>query len=361
MRKHDAHEQDLTATTAHRTAATPAAAAVAVARRRAPGGVPDRRVRVRCPPAARPRPPHAATAPLNCAPPGVKQPPCYSPRPIRWPTASRRCSAAGSTAAARPWSCPNSPKPRRASHRHPQGPGHVRQQVRPAPGQAARSSTAIAGASDALPRGQRGSRGHRDGARDRARRHPRRGPGARTMPRPAPRTSPPRDQGDPRRRRPARRGDLDQRQRRRALLHPGRGGPHARGAGAGPRPPRHGRRLLRRHRRDQRQRPAQCRSACPPPTRWCWASAAPSWTPTATGAYLGEMAWNGGTDASGGGYSSLFPRPAYQDGVARTGHPRRPRRGRQRRLLHRHGDRVQRRRTPAEPRAPAPPPRCGRP
>ena len=37
------------------------------------------------------------------------------------------------------------------------------------------------------------------------------------------------------------------------------------------------------------------------------------------GAYLGEMAWNGGTDASGGGYSSLFPRPAYQDGVARAG------------------------------------------
>jgi subtilase family serine protease len=31
------------------------------------------------------------------------------------------------------------------------------------------------------------------------------------------------------------------------------------------------------------------------------------------------MAWNGGTDASGGGYSSLFPRPAYQDGVARAG------------------------------------------
>jgi subtilase family serine protease len=37
------------------------------------------------------------------------------------------------------------------------------------------------------------------------------------------------------------------------------------------------------------------------------------------GTYLGEMAWNGGTDASGGGYSSLFPRPAYQDGVARAG------------------------------------------
>ncbi|MEN3359839.1 MAG: hypothetical protein V7637_3821 [Mycobacteriales bacterium] len=37
------------------------------------------------------------------------------------------------------------------------------------------------------------------------------------------------------------------------------------------------------------------------------------------GTYLGEMAWNGGTDASGGGYSSLFPRPAYQDGVTRAG------------------------------------------
>jgi subtilase family serine protease len=36
------------------------------------------------------------------------------------------------------------------------------------------------------------------------------------------------------------------------------------------------------------------------------------------GTYLGEMAWNGGPDASGGGYSSLFPRPAYQDGVARA-------------------------------------------
>jgi subtilase family serine protease len=37
------------------------------------------------------------------------------------------------------------------------------------------------------------------------------------------------------------------------------------------------------------------------------------------GIYLGEMAWNGGDDASGGGYSSLFPRPAYQDGLARVG------------------------------------------
>jgi subtilase family serine protease len=37
------------------------------------------------------------------------------------------------------------------------------------------------------------------------------------------------------------------------------------------------------------------------------------------GTYLGEMAWNDGDDASGGGYSSLFSRPAYQDGVARGG------------------------------------------
>jgi subtilase family serine protease len=39
----------------------------------------------------------------------------------------------------------------------------------------------------------------------------------------------------------------------------------------------------------------------------------------ATGAYHGEMAWNAGTEASGGGYSNLFPRPAYQDGVPRIG------------------------------------------
>jgi subtilase family serine protease len=36
------------------------------------------------------------------------------------------------------------------------------------------------------------------------------------------------------------------------------------------------------------------------------------------GTYLGEMAWNDNTEASGGGYSSLFPRPAYQDGLARA-------------------------------------------
>ncbi len=43
---------------------------------------------------------------------------------------------------------------------------------------------------------------------------------------------------------------------------------------------------------------------------------------TSTGAYQGEMAWNADTEASGGGYSSLFPRPEYQDGVARIGRMR---------------------------------------
>jgi subtilase family serine protease len=37
------------------------------------------------------------------------------------------------------------------------------------------------------------------------------------------------------------------------------------------------------------------------------------------GTYQGEMAWNADTSASGGGYSSLFPRPSYQDGLARAG------------------------------------------
>ncbi len=37
------------------------------------------------------------------------------------------------------------------------------------------------------------------------------------------------------------------------------------------------------------------------------------------GTYQGEMAWNGGGDASGGGYSSRFPRPSYQKGIARAG------------------------------------------
>jgi subtilase family serine protease len=39
---------------------------------------------------------------------------------------------------------------------------------------------------------------------------------------------------------------------------------------------------------------------------------------TPAGTYLGEMAWNDNTDASGGGYSSLFPRPAYQHGLPRA-------------------------------------------
>jgi subtilase family serine protease len=37
------------------------------------------------------------------------------------------------------------------------------------------------------------------------------------------------------------------------------------------------------------------------------------------GAYQGEMAWNDGSDASGGGYSILFPQPSYQDGLTRAG------------------------------------------
>jgi subtilase family serine protease len=36
------------------------------------------------------------------------------------------------------------------------------------------------------------------------------------------------------------------------------------------------------------------------------------------GTYLGEMAWNDNTDSSGGGYSSLFSRPAYQHGLAQA-------------------------------------------
>jgi subtilase family serine protease len=43
---------------------------------------------------------------------------------------------------------------------------------------------------------------------------------------------------------------------------------------------------------------------------------------TSTGAYQGEMAWNADTEASAGGYSSLFPQPAYQNGVARIGRMR---------------------------------------
>jgi subtilase family serine protease len=44
----------------------------------------------------------------------------------------------------------------------------------------------------------------------------------------------------------------------------------------------------------------------------------------ATGGYIGETAWNippsaGGPAAGGGGFSGLFPRPAYQDGIAGVG------------------------------------------
>jgi subtilase family serine protease len=39
---------------------------------------------------------------------------------------------------------------------------------------------------------------------------------------------------------------------------------------------------------------------------------------TPAGRYLGEMAWNDNTGASGGGYSSLFRRPSYQRGLARA-------------------------------------------
>ena len=39
---------------------------------------------------------------------------------------------------------------------------------------------------------------------------------------------------------------------------------------------------------------------------------------TPSGSYLGEMAWNDNTEASGGGYSILFPRPAYQDALAQA-------------------------------------------
>jgi subtilase family serine protease len=42
----------------------------------------------------------------------------------------------------------------------------------------------------------------------------------------------------------------------------------------------------------------------------------------ATGAYHGEMAWNADTMASAGGYSALFGRPIYQDGVPRIGRMR---------------------------------------
>jgi subtilase family serine protease len=42
---------------------------------------------------------------------------------------------------------------------------------------------------------------------------------------------------------------------------------------------------------------------------------------TPAGRYLGEMAWNDNTAASGGGYSTLFARPSYQHGLARARTP----------------------------------------
>ncbi len=39
---------------------------------------------------------------------------------------------------------------------------------------------------------------------------------------------------------------------------------------------------------------------------------------TPVGRYLGEMAWNDNTDASGGGYSTLWARPSCQDGLTRA-------------------------------------------
>jgi subtilase family serine protease len=41
-----------------------------------------------------------------------------------------------------------------------------------------------------------------------------------------------------------------------------------------------------------------------------------------SGAYHGEMTWNTDTEASAGGYSALFGRPSYQDGVPRIGRMR---------------------------------------
>jgi subtilase family serine protease len=38
-----------------------------------------------------------------------------------------------------------------------------------------------------------------------------------------------------------------------------------------------------------------------------------------TGAYMSETAWNTSQGAGGGGFSRLFPRPAYQDGIAGIG------------------------------------------
>jgi subtilase family serine protease len=38
-----------------------------------------------------------------------------------------------------------------------------------------------------------------------------------------------------------------------------------------------------------------------------------------TGAYMGETVWNTPSSGAGGGFSRLFPRPAYQDGIAGIG------------------------------------------
>ena len=80
----------------------------------------------------------------------------------------------------------------------------------------------------------------------------------------------------------------------------------------------------------------------------------------ATGTYQGEMAWNADTEASGGGYSSLFPRPAYQDGVPGIGATRgvpdvaaNADSSTAMAMTFSGGD-------PDPARAPAPPPRCGR-
>ena len=74
-------------------------------------------------------------------------------------------------------------------HRHPQGPGRVRQEVRPARGEAHGHDHPRRG-QRALRGGHRGGRGHRDRARDSARCRPRRGPRSTQLPRPARRTSP---------------------------------------------------------------------------------------------------------------------------------------------------------------------------
>ena len=82
---------------------------------------------------------------------------------------------------------------------------------------------------------------------------------------------------------------------------------------------------------------------------------------TSTGAYHGEMAWNADTDASAGGYSSLYPgRPTRTASRAPAGCEASPTS-----LPTPTPPRPCRCCSPAasrcQPRAPAPPPRCGRP